>query len=199
MKISLRKIFKITIIGAIALFFLAIIGFTALFLKIYKYSFIDEAQKADVVAVLGASQWNGKPSPILQSRLDHALFLYEKRFSDKFILTGGIGDGETISESQAGKNYLAQQGISGNDIFTEETGRTTWQSMNEILKIAKERDFNSIILVSSGYHVFRIKKMADDLGLKSFVSPVEEKFSFQEMKYVFREAVVYIIYRFAKI
>ncbi|MFH1192668.1 MAG: YdcF family protein [bacterium] len=142
--------------------------------KILYYSNIDDVQKADAIVVLGAAQWNGIPSPVLKARLDHAFSLFKKGFSSEFILTGGIGEKESISEAQAGKDYLIKNGVDSKDIFIEESGRTSLQSLIEVDRIMGEQNFKSIILVSDGFHMTRIKKMSKDLEIKSFVSPVRE-------------------------
>lgn len=196
---NFKKLLKI-LVGLAVVF---ILFFAILFIKIYSYSFFDNAQKADAIVALGASQWNGEPSPVLKARLDHALSLYENNLADKFILTGGIGRGEKISESQAGKDYLIQKGVDGQNIFIEENGRTTLQSLKEVKNILSKQNFNSAVLVSDGFHSFRLEKMAVDLGIKVFISPAKEspveKNRMAKFKYIARECVVFVLYRLFKI
>ena len=158
----MKRILKI--LTSLIIILLIVLG--GLIVKIYSQSNIDEAQIADAIVVLGASQWNGEPSPVFKARLDHAFYLYNQNLSSNVILTGGIGKGETISESQVGKNYLAGAGINEKDIFIEEIGHTSLQSLNEVVKILKEQNLNSIILVSDGFHMMRPKKMTKDLVKK---------------------------------
>jgi uncharacterized SAM-binding protein YcdF (DUF218 family) len=180
-----------------------ITGFTVLFWQIYHQSRIDEAQKADAIVVMGASQWNGEPSPVFQSRLDQAYFLYSKNYASTIILTGGIAKGEIISESSTGKHYLIQKGVKANAIFIEEKGHTSWQSLKEVALIANHYGLRSIILVSDGFHMMRLKKMTHDLGLTAFSSPALEspiaKNKIVELKYVMRECIVFILYLLFKI
>lgn len=194
------KIFIKILIGLIIVFFLFWLN---LIYRIYKYSFIDETQKANAIIVLGASQWNGKPSPVLKDRLDHALFIYKEKLSNNFILTGGIGENGNMSESQAGKNYLIEKGIAEESIFIEEISKTTWENLNEALKIAHQQNFNSVILASNKFHSFRIKKMANNLEIKNFISSVKngiiEQNKFINFKYILRESAVYILYKIFKI
>lgn len=164
-------------------------------IKIHYYANIDDAKKADAIVVLGAAQWNGEPSPILKARLDHAISLYEKGLSSKFILTGGIGKKESISESRAGKNYLMKNYIDGDDIFIEEKGHTSLESLREAAEILKKQGFESIILISDGFHIMRIRKMAKDLGINAFSSPVNViKSNYVKFKYVMREVFVFMLY-----
>jgi len=194
------KLFLKFLFGLIIIFLFL---WLSLIYRVYKYSIINEVQKADAIIVLGASQWNGQPSPVLKDRLDHALSLYEENLSDSFILTGGFGEDDNISESQAGKSYLMQKGITEENIFIEEKSKTTWQNLNEAVKIINQQDFNSIILVSDRFHMFRLKKMVNDLGVRNYISPVQdgiiEKDKITNFKYVVRESIVYILYRLFKI
>lgn len=166
--------------------------------KIYYYSKIDNVRHADAIVVLGASQWNGQPSPVLKSRLDQAHDLYSKKFSEKIILTGGVSEGENISEAKVGRFYLLEKGIKEGDIFMEENGRTSKESLNEVAGILKEQKWNTIILVSDGFHMMRIKKMASDLGIEAYTSPVKDgpinKNKLVQLKYCIRESWVYVAY-----
>lgn len=180
------------------LIFVLLISFSILVLKIYIQSAIDEAEKADAIVVLGTSQWNGNPSPVFMARLDHAFVLYKNNYAPKIILTGGVSDEESISESLVGKNYLMIRGISQEVIYIEEEGHTSWQSLKQVAKILEEQNLNSVILVSDGFHVMRLKRMAKDLGIKSLASPVIDspiaKNRITEFKYLLRETVVYMGY-----
>lgn len=192
-----RKFFR----AFLALFVFAFIFYLYLVIKIYSYTNIDEAQSADAIVVMGASQWNGYPSPIFKNRLEHALFLYQKGLSSKFILTGGTGKGEKISESQVGKNYLIEKGIDGRHVFIEEIGRTSLQSLNEVAQILKEQNLNSVILVSDGFHMMRLNRMVKYLKINAYLSaaPEDSLSKFSEFKYVLRESLVYLLYFLFKI
>lgn len=188
---------------SIAIIILILAGFIGLIIKIYIQSNINEDRNTDAIVVMGASQWSGRPSPALQARLNHALFLYNQNLAPKIILTGGVGDGQKLSESQVGKNYLINKDINNQIILTEEIGRTSWQSLIEVKKILNEQDLDSVILVSNGFHMMRLKKMSKDLRIKAFTSPVKEspinKGSIEEFRYIIREALVYILYLLFKI
>ncbi len=177
--------------------------FVGLIIKIYSQSGIDEAQKVDALVVLGASQWNEKPSPVFKARLDHALDLYQNHYSSKIILTGGIGKREKISESKVGRNYLMQKGIDDQNIFIEEIGHTSWQSLNQVAQILKNQNLNSVILVSHGFHIMRLKKMSKDLKIQAYASPVQRSSTIKnktaEFKYILRESLVYILYLLFKV
>src|SRR5436853_6188895 len=71
----------------------------------------DEAQPADAIVVLGAAQYNGRPSPVLKARLDHAYELYKKGYAHQIITTGSYGPDPNFSEAQVSTKYLVQRGI----------------------------------------------------------------------------------------
>ena len=166
----------------------------ALFTIIFVYSFSDETQKADAIAVFGAAQWNGAPSPMLQSRLDHARALYNEGYAPVIFLTGGIGNGETISEAEAGARYLREQGISPDALVIDPRGSTTLESLQSLAHAMAARGLGLSMLVSHDFHSVRIKKMAKDIGIEAVVSPVHSKNIFDKLRYAFRETVVYVIY-----
>jgi len=165
---------------------------------IYFTSRQDNAQPADAIIVLGARQVRGIPSPVFQARLDHALMLFQGGYTSNIILTGGIGEGETISEAEVGRQYLLSKGVKAENIKQENSGRTTWQSMQSAAQIASDHGWQSVILVSDGFHLLRAKKMASDLGLKSYTSPTQTSPITQnksvELKYILRENSVFWAY-----
>lgn len=99
------------VVGLVAFAGLAVVlclGVT--FVQVYRASIRDGAQPADAIVVLGAAQYNGVPSPVLQDRLDHALELYEGSLAPRIVLTGGRQKGDRFTEATAGYNYLRARG-----------------------------------------------------------------------------------------
>ena len=183
-------------VGILFLFFL-VLGWSVSFaIKIYNFADVDERQKVDAIVVMGASQWDGVPSPVFENRLKHALDLYTQGWAENFILTGGIGEEEVLSESQVGKDYLINKGVKNENIFIEEKGRTSFQSLNEVREILEDLNLKTVILVSDGFHMKRLKKMVDDLGLEAYFSATSRSPVSQliELKYICREVFVYMIY-----
>jgi len=185
------------------LFLAILLGWIYLLGKIFYHSQIDTIEKADSIVVLGASQWSGEPSPVFKARLDHARDLYKEGYAGEIVLTGGVGEGEKISEAMAGKNYLTERGVGGSYIFMEEKGRTSWQSLKTVAGILKEQNLNSIIIVSDGFHMMRLGKMAEGLGIKSYsapvkIGPVNNNWR-AAIKYYIRESVVYVLYLLFKV
>src|SRR5687768_1245984 len=157
----------------VLLVILAVLAYPAwLAYRVWDQSHSDEVHSADAIVVLGAAQYNGEPSPILKARLDQATYLFEEGLSDTLIVTGGKREGDTYTEAQASHMYLEEQGIPAEQIFEEEEGRTTLESLVKVREIADERDIDSVLLVSDPMHSERIKRMAHDLGFdEAYASP----------------------------
>lgn len=182
------KKLSIAVLIFVGLFFLSALW---LFSQIHRFSKIDMAQTADAVAVLGAAQYKGKPSPIFQARLDHAFELSKKDFAPIIITTGGIYPGEKISEGEVGKKYLQQKGVPAEKIIAETNSLTTKQSIARLNEIAEKKNLKKIILVSDPFHMYRTKLIAENLGIEVLTSPTRtspiSKNFWLEMKYIARE------------
>jgi uncharacterized SAM-binding protein YcdF (DUF218 family) len=134
-------------------------------------SYVDEEQPADVIIVLGAAEYRGKPSPVLQARLNHALMLYLKRLAPYVLTTGGAGGDPVFTEGEVGRAYLTQHGVPSEAILVEPEGSTTAQSIASAVEIMKRMNFKSCIVVSDGYHIFRVKRMLEGRGVTVHGSP----------------------------
>lgn len=132
---------------------------------------LDESQPADIIFVLGAAQYNGRPSPVFKSRLDHAATLFKEKFSGKIMTTGGYGFDPRYSEAGVGKLYLTRQGIPEECIYTEPSGLTTSESIERAIEFLKQHNFTRVIAVSDGFHLFRIRRIFRDHEITAFGSP----------------------------
>ena len=180
----------LTIVILVVLLFWALLIF-----NIYQNSRANDNKKVDAIVVLGASQWNGRPSPVLKARLDHAYKLYREGLAENIVLTGGIAEGDKISESKVGKNYLTKKGVPPGKILIEEKGRTTKESLKNITGILNKNNINTILFVSHGYHIYRVKKIAGDNNINdTYASAVELKDKELKIKYIFRESLINILY-----
>src|SRR5205085_4927154 len=158
----------------------------------------DEARPAGAAVVLGAAQWNGTPSPVLQARLDHVLDLYKRGYVGRIILAGGAAQGDTVSEAAAGKKYLTDRGLPPESMLLDEQGTTTWESLRNTAALARANGIGAVLLVSDPFHMLRSLKMARDLGLDAYgsptrTSPISANLS-EELRYVVRESWAYLVY-----
>lgn len=158
--------------------------------QVYRSSRTDGATTADAVIVLGAAQYNGRPSPVLQQRLDHALELYEADLAPTIVLTGGRQEGDRFTEATAGYNYLREQGVPDEALLKEVDGTSTWESLSASARFLIARDMTKVVLVTDGYHAMRVGSIADDLGLDAAVSPVDGLLSrASELQHLARETI----------
>jgi uncharacterized SAM-binding protein YcdF (DUF218 family) len=131
----------------------------------------DGASEADAVVVLGAAQYDGRPSPVLESRLEHAYDLYARGMAGTIVVTGGKQEGDAFTEAHAGYTYMRQRGVPESDLLREEQGTNTWESLAAAARILRDRGLTRAILVTDGYHSLRVRAIADELGLDASVSP----------------------------
>lgn len=139
--------------------------------QIERQSSLDEAQRADVIIVLGAAEYRGRPSPVLQARLNHALFLYSSGLAPYLMTTGGSGGDPEFTEGEVGRGYLTQRGVPSEAILVEPEGSTTNQSLEAATEIMRRMNFHSCIVVSDGYHIYRVKRVLERRGIQVYGSP----------------------------
>ena len=139
--------------------------------QIQQQSTVDDAQKADAIIVLGAAEYRGRPSPVLEARLNHALWLYLKGMAPRIITTGGAGGDPVFTEGSVGRAYLTRRGVPPEAIIVEGQGETTVYSVFAVAEIMERMDLHSAIVVSDGYHIYRVKKMLEARGVKVYGSP----------------------------
>jgi uncharacterized SAM-binding protein YcdF (DUF218 family) len=132
----------------------------------------DERPEADAIVVLGAAQYNGRPSPVYQARLDHALDLYRSGVAGTIVFTGGRGvPGEQFTEGAAGRDWAIDHGIPADRILVEESSRNTYQNLRGVTRLLAPREMRTIVLVSDPFHMYRAVKQAADVGLTAHPSP----------------------------
>ena len=187
--------------GGRVIFILVLLGvgyLASLFVRIWVEGQRDERRPADVIIVLGASQADGRPRPVLKARLDHALALYSDGEAPYLIFTGGKQQGDRFTEAETGRRYARDRGVPDSAIFLENHGRTTWQEMQAAAEIMRRERLHSAILVSDWFHAFRLHRMARDLGMNACVSPVPHSAVKSLSRRLFltaREVGAYALYR----
>ena len=153
----------------------------------------DTAARADAIVVLGAAQYDGRPSPVLRARLDHAATLFRRGLAPLVIVTGGTGTGDTVSEAVVGRRYLIAAGLPAAAVDAESAGRSSAASVRAAARRVHERGGTRAIFVSDGFHLLRLGFLARRLGLRSFGSPVPESpitsNSRRELGYLLAESV----------
>ena len=153
---------------------------------------LDQRRPADAIVVLGAAQYDGRPSPVLQARLDHAAALYRGHYADLIVVTGGIVEGDRMSEATAGQRYLVAQGIPAGAVVVQAEGHTTAGSMDAVAEYLHGAGREHVLLVSDPFHLARLRLEAHRLGLTAYTSPtttspISRRFT-TELGYLLAEA-----------
>jgi uncharacterized SAM-binding protein YcdF (DUF218 family) len=168
---------------------------------IYWQARTDQTRPVEAIVVLGAAQCDGRPTPVLRARLDEAVDAYSAGMATLIVVTGGRQEGDRFTEAEASRNYLLDRGVPAEAILLENEGRSSWESMQGAGEILSARGVKRILLVSDGFHLFRLKVMARSLGFTAFGAPADDspiqRDSSLEFDYMVREAggVLYFLWR----
>jgi uncharacterized SAM-binding protein YcdF (DUF218 family) len=153
----------------------------------------DQAESADAIIVLGAAQYEGRPSPVLKARLDHAAALWTRGLAPRMIVTGGQGVGDTTSEAAVGKRYLIQRGVPADSILMDTDGLTTSQSMVAARRFLGTKSYPSVLIVSDPFHMLRLAILARRLHMIPLISPTRTSpistRPGQQLRYVMAESI----------
>src|SRR5579872_2303998 len=190
----MKRAIAIAVVVACAIFCIAVAYVSS---EIARQSTVDEAQSADIIVVLGAAEYRGKPSPVLRARLDHALELYRKGLAPRILTTGGAGGDPVYTEGDVGRAYLVSRGVPSEAIVVEPEGESTVYSTAAAAEIMGRMGLKSCIVVSDGYHIFRVKKMLQASGMKVFGSPrsLNPPNDWRERWLYVRQAIGYLLWR----
>ncbi len=131
----------------------------------------DSAQPADAIVVLGAAQYAGRPSPVLEARLAHAIRLYRRRIAPRLIVTGGKAEGDITSEAEVSARYARRNGVPASALIIEDESRSTTEQMHAVAFMARTQNITSVVLVSDRFHMLRLLLTARKLGLVAHGSP----------------------------
>lgn len=152
---------------------IVLIGLTwaAIVVAVAVHAARDEASGADAITVLGAAQYNGRPSPVFRARLDHAAALYQRGLAPVVLVTGGVGPRDTLSEANVGRDYLLRLGLPAEAVVPLAAGDDTYASLDQVRRWFQGRNSRRVLLVSDGFHMLRLQIIARRLGLAPYTSP----------------------------
>ena len=155
------------------LFVLSTLGWFAwLYHEIEYAAAVDNAETADAIAVFGAAEYAGHPSPVLHARLDKALSLYGRGLAPLIITLGGGSPKDAgNTEGAAGRDYLLANGVPGDHILAETNSVDTEQQVDRLVVLAAEHHLHTLDVVSDGTHLFRIGMLCRRAGLTVYTSP----------------------------
>jgi uncharacterized SAM-binding protein YcdF (DUF218 family) len=154
--------------------------------------------RVDAILVLGAAQYDGKPSPVFAGRLEQAQLLYRQGRADTVVVLGAGQPGDSSTEAEAGREYLLTQGLPADAVVALPVGHTSYESLQAAAAWMKDRGLRSAFLVSDPWHNLRIRRMASDLGLEAYVSATWRSAARTEetrFEGYLRETFAYLYYR----
>ena len=159
------------VFGCIAVFLSLIFAYFAISLfQVWSTGRSHHSGQVDAIVVMGAAQYDGRPSPQLQARLDHVIELWNEGVAPTIIVTGGNQPGDRFTEAESSTNYLVKNGVPDSVIIGEDTGRSSWESLQNVAELARDRAIGTVVLVSDPYHSLRIRLMAEELGFRAYTS-----------------------------
>jgi uncharacterized SAM-binding protein YcdF (DUF218 family) len=189
-----RLVFGVLLIGAL------IVGGTGF--RVWQVARFDDRAQADVVVVLGAAQYDGKPSKILEARLNHAKNLFEGGVAGHIVTGGGRRAGDNYTEADAGARWLAAHGVPRDKVIEVSQGSDTLGTLRAVADAVKARGWHSAVLVSDPWHSLRARIMAADAGLDAWTSPTHSGPIVQtrqtQFHYIVRETGALLFYRATK-
>jgi uncharacterized SAM-binding protein YcdF (DUF218 family) len=157
-----------------------------------------DVERADAIVVLGAAQYNGRPSPLFKGRLDHALLLWQQGRADLVVTVGSNQPGDVTTEAQAGRDYLMSHGVPSSAVVALPVGHTTFDSLQAAARALHDRGLTSAFLVSDPWHNARIEAIAGDVGIAGYASATWTSADTTEEtrgRAYLRETFAYLYYR----
>lgn len=187
-----RSAFGIGICAAILLPILVLVGAT---LHVLMLSKVHDDRPTDAIVILGAAQFDGTPSPVLQNRLEHGLDLYRAGVAPEIVTVGGKQVGDRYTEAGAGRQWLIEQGVDSSKVTAIKAGSNTLDSMQDVAALAEREGWTSITLVSDPVHMARSKAIATRLGLDVSTNPtVAGDGTAITQQYTLRETAGYLVF-----
>ena len=180
---------------------LALIAIGASGVVVWRAAHHDDAsdvERADAIVVLGAAQYNGRPSPLFKGRLDHALLLWQQGRADLIVTVGSNQPGDVTTEAQSGRDYLVSHGVPASAVLTLPVGHTTFDSLQAAARALHDRGLTSAFLVSDPWHNARIEAIASDVGIAGYASATWTSADTTEEtrgRAYLRETFAYLYYR----
>ncbi|HWM19715.1 MAG TPA: YdcF family protein [Ilumatobacteraceae bacterium] len=133
----------------------------------------DQARTVDAIVVLGAAQYDGRPSPQLAARLDQVVELWPRGLAPIVVVTGGKQPADRFTEAEASARYLVERGVPDSAILFENVGQSTYESLEGVADLLQARGLRSVLLVTDPFHALRSRLTAEELGLEAYVSPTD--------------------------
>jgi uncharacterized SAM-binding protein YcdF (DUF218 family) len=191
----IRKIWRFGLVTAVLLG----LGVLIVALDVYRFSLRDETRPADAAIVLGAAVYGERPSPVFRERINHAIGLYEAGLVTHIIFTGGVGYRDALAEAEVARNYALARGVPAEAILLETTSTSTWENLTNARLVAQQQGIETVLVVSTPFHMRRALALAEDVGLEAYSSPTRTTRWISRLTQTWsfaREVVAYGVYLF---
>jgi uncharacterized SAM-binding protein YcdF (DUF218 family) len=189
-----RLVLGVLMVGAL------VVGGTGF--RIWQVARVDDRARADTVVVLGAAQYDGKPSKVLEARLNHAKRLYDQGVADHIVTGGGRKEGDNYTEAKASARWLTARGVPKDRVIEVDQGTDTLGTLKAVASEVKSRGWSSAVIVSDPWHSMRARTMAEDAGLEAWTSPTHTgpivRTRETQFRYILRETGALLYYRATK-
>ena len=152
---------------------IAAVYFVVSLLQVWNTGRSADRQPVGAIVVLGAAQYDGRPSPQLQARLDHALELWNLNLASYIVVTGGKQEGDRFTEAAASRKFLESSGVASDLIFEENSGTTTYASLFAVSRVVRDLEIDRVLIVSDPFHLLRAELIANEVGLKASSSATQ--------------------------
>jgi uncharacterized SAM-binding protein YcdF (DUF218 family) len=166
---------------SVAVVVLGVLYVGVTFLQVWRASTHDEARPSDAIVVLGAAQYDGRPSPVLKARLDRAYDLYAAGIAPLVVTTGANQAGDRFTEGFVGYDYLRGRGVPEDDLIVVTDGVNTWEELSATAHQLDRLGMDKVVLVSDGYHALRLEHTAEELGLDATVARTDGSATLREL------------------
>ncbi len=156
-----------------------------------------EPVKSDAIIVLGAAQYDGVPSAILEARLLEAKSIFEAELAPRILTVGSRAPGDRTTEAASGFYWLVDHGVGKKYVDSIPYGRDTLASTKSYVSVMKKLNLKSAIIVTDQYHCLRAITMASDLGILATCAPSRTgpaSTSSSSLRYLVRETGAYLAY-----
>ena len=145
--------------------------YLATLFQVWRAAEEDDRSRTQAIIVLGAAQYDGRPTDVFKARLDHAFELWKTGVAPTIVVTGGGQPGDRFTEASAGAAYLHELGVPDTAIQRETTSRNSWESLTASARFLQDEGITRITLVSDPFHMLRLRLIAEKLGFDATTSP----------------------------
>jgi uncharacterized SAM-binding protein YcdF (DUF218 family) len=167
--------------------------------RVWWFARQDDRRVSDTIVVLGAAQFDGRPSSVFTARLVHARDLWKDHVAPRIITVGGKRSGDRFTEASAGKIWLTQHGVPADRVVAVGSGSDTLSSVAAVESQMKSEGWSTAVVVTDPWHALRTRAMATDRGMDAVMSPTRQVPAVRQrgtqLRYIARETVAYLYYK----